>query len=50
MEEVVRDLNEVKFISVLVHGSNHVGLKLVPVLIRYLSNIWLSTRKKVQVK
>jgi hypothetical protein len=35
MEGVIKDLNHVKFISMLGDSCNHTGLKLVPVLLRF---------------
>jgi uncharacterized membrane protein len=45
MQQILEELETVKYISVMVDTSNHKGLKLVPVLVRYFV-----PRKGVQTK
>jgi len=35
VDNIVKELRSAKFISVLVDGSNHKSIKLVPILVRY---------------
>jgi len=37
LREVLNDLREAKYVSVMVDSSNHSNLKLVPVLVRYIA-------------
>ena len=37
LREVINDLREAKYVSVMVDSSNHSNLKLVPPLVRYFA-------------
>ena len=39
LREVINDLREAKYVSVMVDSSNHSNLKLVPPLVRYFAPI-----------
>jgi len=45
IDNMVKDLRSAKFISVLIDGSNHKAIKLVPIVVRYfLSDVGIKNK------